>query len=311
MLSVIKHQLNKSPSLSEVCISFQKSLSNNFAECEVEVVECPDLTQAPWSLALPGLGGQPRIADVGGVPNLIPSVKLDKQYNLDEVAGLCDTTRGMVIGPSAVASKLVGKNAELVNNISTGDDNDRSTRSKYTLITDEEKDLYQCRDYPHREFGLLGNLFLCQGLPGHVIHVTASKRTGADNFISCLNKGLGADFADPVAVGGTFLLTDGKSRQHVMPGFSCTPLTSDEDVDNWLHFFEMSGPLTHTSVFVSRDPGLDLRLEHSHCFSNHGDGGHYHEDTTPDTVSYEAYFNVAEWIYRVDAPAESHMIGRD
>ena len=311
MLSVVKHQLSK-PSLDLVCKSFQKSLTANFAECTVEVVECPDLTAAPWSLSLPGLGGDPRVADVGGVPNLIPTVKVEKQYCIYEVATLCELGQGMVIGASAVASQLVGKNAELVNNVSTCGDGDTGvTRSKYTLITDEDKDTYECRDYPHRDFGLLGNLYLCRGRPGHVIHVTARKRTGPDNFIHCLNAGLSADFADPVAVGGTFLLTNGKAKSHVMPGFSCTPLTCEGDVESWLRFFDMSGPLTHTSVFVSKDPGLDLRLEHSHFFSEHGDGGHYHEDTTPDTVCYEGYFNVAEFIFRVDAPAESHMIGRD
>ena len=29
-------------------------------------------------------------------------------------------------------------------------------------------------------------------------------------------------------------------------------------------------------------------------FSRHGDGGHYHYDTTPDEVEYVGYFNLAE-----------------
>ena len=29
-------------------------------------------------------------------------------------------------------------------------------------------------------------------------------------------------------------------------------------------------------------------------FSRHGDGGHYHYDTTPDEVEYIGYFNLAE-----------------
>lgn len=31
---------------------------------------CPDLTQAPYGLAAPGLGGRPVLVDVGGVMNL-------------------------------------------------------------------------------------------------------------------------------------------------------------------------------------------------------------------------------------------------
>lgn len=57
--------------------------------------------------------------------------------------------------------------------------------------------------------------------------------------------------------------------------------------------------------------GFDFRMEHFHCYSDHGDGGHYHYDTTPADVSYLAYLNVAEYLFRIDRPPESHDIGRD
>lgn len=56
---------------------------------------------------------------------------------------------------------------------------------------------------------------------------------------------------------------------------------------------------------------LDLRIEHTHCFSNHGDGGHYHYDTTPEEVEYHGILVLAEKIYRVDRPQETHQLGRD
>lgn len=57
--------------------------------------------------------------------------------------------------------------------------------------------------------------------------------------------------------------------------------------------------------------GLDLRVEHTHCFSHHGEGGHYYIDTTPDTVEYLGYFMAAEFVYRIDRPTETHLVGRD
>jgi len=57
--------------------------------------------------------------------------------------------------------------------------------------------------------------------------------------------------------------------------------------------------------------GLDLRVEHTHCFSAHGEGGHYHYDVTPKDVRYVGYFSIAERIYRVDPPAVTHLVGRD
>jgi hypothetical protein len=52
-------------------------------------------------------------------------------------------------------------------------------------------------------------------------------------------------------------------------------------------------------------------VEHTHCFSHHGEGGHYYIDTTPDTVEYLGYFMPAEFVYRIDRPSETHEVGRD
>uniref|UniRef100_A0A8C2KYQ8 DUF1907 domain-containing protein n=2 Tax=Cyprinus carpio TaxID=7962 RepID=A0A8C2KYQ8_CYPCA len=95
------------------------------------------------------------------------------------------------------------------------------------------------------------------------------------------------------------------------PEFSACPLNTNEDVNNWLRHFEISAPLIFQTVMVSRDPGLDLRVEHTHGFSHHGEGGHYYIDTTPNTVEYLGYFLPAEFIYRIDRPTETHNIGRD
>ena len=83
-----------------------------------------------------------------------------------------------------------------------------------------------------------------------------------------------------------------------MPDFSACPINSNEDVNNWLQFYEVTAPLTVLSVLVSRDPGLDLRVEHSHGWGENGQGGHYHYDTSPDTVEYIGYYNIADTCYR-------------
>ena len=104
------------------------------------------------------------------------------------------------------------------------------------------------------------------------------------------------------SLGGVFVIKKGKARLQVMPDFSKTPLKTREEVNEWLRYFDMSAPLVCLSVFHSYDPGLELWMEHTHCFSDHNQGGHYHEDTTPDEVGYEAYFNVASVLYRIDRP---------
>lgn len=54
--------------------------------------------------------------------------------------------------------------------------------------------------------------------------------------------------------GGTFLLKEGKAKQHIMPEFSTEPINSDEEVEKWLHFYNMSAPLIAVGTLVSADP---------------------------------------------------------
>ena len=89
---------------------------------------------------------------------------------------------------------------------------------------------------------------------------------------------------------------------HVMPDFSKEPLHQDQ-MKEWLKFYEVEAPLVCLSTFHSHDPGLALRMEHTHCFGEGGaNGGHYHGDVKGEEVEYEGYFNLAECVYRIDQP---------
>ncbi|XP_043574527.1 ester hydrolase C11orf54 homolog isoform X3 [Chiloscyllium plagiosum] len=245
------------PTLQELGQVLQGGLKKNFANVQVSVVDCPDLTQEPFTFAAAGICGKPRIADVGGVDYLLPLPQTEKIYNLNVIANQVELPGGFILGAGAASFKAMGVNAE-------------------------------------------------------VIEVRSSRRTGQSNFVSCMRETLEQHYGDKsVGMGGTFLIQTGKAKLHVMPEFSPCPLNSNEAVNNWLKFFDMSAPLISQSVFVSRDLGFDLRLEHTHCFSHHGEGGHYHYDTTPDNVEYLGYFVPAEYLYRIDRPEKTLKIGRD
>jgi len=55
-------------------------------------------------------------------------------------------------------------------------------------------------------------------------------------------------------LGGTFLLKKGKAKHHVMPEFSVSPISTDEEVEEWLHFYNMSAPLIAVGTLASADP---------------------------------------------------------
>ncbi|XP_041456123.1 ester hydrolase C11orf54-like [Lytechinus variegatus] len=301
------------PELDELSRVLQEGLKICFETAEVNVVDCPDLTQQPFTLAAPGLCGNPRLADVGGVPYLVPLAQKEKKYNLDTVAEHVDLPGAFMLGAGAGPFDTVGTNSEMITNIRTKSaEQEGDNQTRISLIIPEDGS-FCLKKSPCRDFQLLGNFLATEGKPGKVLEVKCQARRGPDNFVSVmrfiLHKHYGKDKF--LGLGGVFLIEEGKAKIHIMPDFSRTPLNSEEDVNKWLKFFEFNAPLICCSVFVSHDPGMDLRIEHTHCFSHHGQGGHYHYDVTPKTVSYRGYFVPAEWMYRIDPPQQTHNIGRD
>ncbi|KAK9402509.1 ester hydrolase C11orf54 like [Crotalus adamanteus] len=305
------------PTLEEVADVLQNGLKENFADVQASVVDCPDMTQEPFCFPVKGICGKPRIADVGGVPYLLPLVQKDKVYDLNIIAKEIQLPGAFFLGAGAVSSRVVGSNAEFVPIVQAEKGERAAINGSYLAKISPEDGSCLLQKYSSLyndcEFGLLANLYASEGLPGKVIEVRAKRRIGEQNFISCIRKTLDKHYGDKtVGMGGTFIIQKGKAKLHIMPSeFSACPLETDEKVNNWLKFFEMKAPLICQPVIVSQDPGFDLRVEHTHCFSHHGEGGHYHMDTTPETVEYLGYFVLAEFLFRIDRPKETHMVGRD
>lgn len=299
------------PQLEELSQVLKDGLSKNFSNVEVNVVDCPDLREKPWKLASSGICGRTRIADVGGPPYLIPLPDLSKLYSFDDIANIVELPGGFIIGAGAGSSKFVGVNCEMIANLVTSSEQKGINSTKIAKLN-EKNGSCVLENYNCGEFGLLGNFLVSDGNPGKVLKVCASKRTGEENFITCMRHALACYYGDkPVGLGGVFMVEKGKAKIHIMPKFSEIPLKTDADVNKWLQFFDMSAPLVCVGVFESHDPGLDLRIEHFHCFSEHGEGGHYHYDVTPDHVQYSGFFSLAESVYRIDRPLATHHVGRD
>lgn len=290
------------PPLSELVQCISAGLQRNFNDVSVTVEECPDLRKPPFNLAAAGLSGCTRIADVGGQPNLSPTPKLDKKYSVLDIAKTIrlPKERGFLLGAGAGPFHVVGMNSELMPNLSYEGD----VVTNLTHYAKVEADgRCSCDKLDSTDCALMCNLYGCEGTTGPVLRITASNRTGSLNFTDTIRGAIGEKYGErTVSLGGVFIITTGKAKLHVMPDFSKTPLNTTEEKLNWLRFYDMSAPLVCLSVFHSHDPALALRIEHTHCFSTHGEGGHYHFDTTPGEVEYEGYFNLAEALYRIDRP---------
>lgn len=308
-MSSVRRQKLHVPPLQEICQVLQNGLQSHFEEVEVTTTRCPDLQKKPFLLASEGLCGSPRLADVGGVPNLIPLVQKNKIYNFCEVAKQIDLPEAFFIGAGAGPCHYIGVNSELMPNIKNGEVIVNKTHFA-KVAKDGSCDLQLIED--NTDFCLMGNLFASEGKTGEVLKIYAKKRTSSENFVTAMRNILYDYYKEKsVGLGGVFLINKGKAKLHVMPDFSTEPLKTDDDVNNWLRFYNMQAPLICLSTYISYDPGLDLRVEHTHCFSEHGEGGHYHIDTTPEEIEYLGYYNIAEYIYRIDPPSQTHNIGRN
>lgn len=119
------YKLENSPTLEQISQVLNDGLKKHFESSSVSVVDCPDLRSKPFNLAASGLGGHTGVAEVGGVPNLVPLVKRDKVYSFEEVARLVNIgDETFIVGASAGPFPDVGTNSELMPNLllkKTGD----------------------------------------------------------------------------------------------------------------------------------------------------------------------------------------------
>ena len=116
-----------------------------------------------------------------------------------------------------------------------------------------------------------------------------------------------------LALAGVFRILNGKIRSHVQPDYSDIKHEYYDPkqmkcVKDFLQFYEPIGPeLQGYSVLWTGDPtggNLNLRESgehtHFHSYTKQNIAGHYHFDVTPEEIEYEAYFNTAEEVHRVN-----------
>lgn len=315
----VKHFPLSPPSLKELASVIRPALEANYNTSSVNVAQCPDLRQPPFHLAAEGLSGHELVMDIGGQPNLFPNPRLERQFdmlNCARASGM-SADQGMCIGAGAGPWHILKMNSELAPNFSWEKDAEGKTVSQSYFTKVDDKVSPVCERSPSTECALMMNLYGSTGLPGEILKVTARGRKGSQkSFTECIRRAIGEHYgADTtISLGGVFIVKSGKTRYHIMPDFPPKKgrytFSTAKELNEWLTFHNFDSkpesPIVCLSVFHSADPGkkMDLRIEHTHCFTTDGSnrGGHYHHDLEGEEVEYEGYFNTAKAIYRIDRP---------
>lgn len=249
------------------------------------------------------------------VHNLIPRVNLDSKYDLSTVVKSIYKSDSdypiSTFGPGGGAFNVLGYCCEFMGsaNYNKTDEGVRlvGCACRYAYV-DEKTGKGHWYEQTGDRFGLMGNFYSSQNKQGKVLKIHVKKRVGKENYTEAIRAVLLAKYGSekPISTGGVFLINSGTAKLHIMPKHWPEEPSTDESVNNeWLKYYNITKhPLVCLSVFHSHDPGYNLRMEHTHCFNleTEEEAGHYHYDTTPDTIEYEGYFNVAERVFRLDGP---------
>lgn len=59
-------------------------------------------------------------------------------------------------------------------------------------------------------------------------------------------------------LGGVFLLKQGKAKQHVMSDFSKTPICTEDELHEWMNYYEMPATLINLGTLVTNDAVIEL-----------------------------------------------------
>lgn len=270
----------------------------------VDVVDSPNLTEEPFYLASEGISGDPLIIEYGNDDYLLPLVDRAKVYDLIPTIRQISSYKEKDFfagGAGAGPFDWLQQNSEGIYNLMVYRNGSIDNESHVVRTIGDGIEVLKV---PHNvtRAALLGNIFLSEGKPGKVLKVVARNRTGPENFISAMRTGLTDNYSQDqvVGLGGAFVMKNGTAYVHVMDEFSETPIHTAFELNDWLTFHRIQGPIIALGNFVSQETDFKLRLQHFHCYSKHNHGGHYHYDTTPDIVEYEGYFNVVDRIIIVD-----------
>merc|ERR1712000_364693 len=169
------------PSLEELAESLKESLEANYKHSTASVVQCPDLRRPPFNLAVKGLSGNEKVADVGGQPNLFPRPRLENTWTMTDIAkrmGM-EEREGALLGAGAGPFHKIGLNCELAPNLSWRDGFDNLSNNSRSIQISPKTGAVSVDKSQSADCALMVNLFGSDNQTGPVLRIAAKGRKGS------------------------------------------------------------------------------------------------------------------------------------
>ena len=254
------------PGMKIIKRCLEANLKEYFESVQIDLEVCPNLSEVPFNFPISSIS-KGAILDVGGPFSIEPWADYTKKFSMDQLLDLCNilhVPNDTLFGPCGGPFWEVGKNSEMV---ACKQSKHSKSESFLGLVDKNNKACFQ--ETLTCNFGLLGNFFTCSDEPeATVLRIKAGKRLTNKNFTNGIQKSIAVDFPSQViSLGGVFTMSGSQVNCHIMSDFSTTPLDSLKKVKEWLSFYSFDSPMTFASVLHGHDPGLNLRVEHSHGYN--------------------------------------------
>ncbi|XP_011636290.1 ester hydrolase C11orf54 homolog [Pogonomyrmex barbatus] len=307
----------------KLAAAVENELSTSFGKVTAEWVDCPDLTQEPFNLAAPGLGGDTAILDIGGISNVYPEHIESKIYHFENIFKHLNCNQNDIFIIGGGLSRRLSDNhlGNLIMNATFSPTENRMVKNKTLFAFVDEarnndvKFTLEMLTNPLPKCHMYGNFFVNQGLREQVLKVEAKERYGRD-FIDALQHAFSRIYPDKhylelTGCGGVFMVKNARVVHHVMQNNWCSLFYNKLTIEKEsLRYWSVKTPVIALTTFLNTDrhtvirnskfEDLFLTRFQVHSYSNNC-GGYYHKaEDDEKAIEYLGYFSPATKLYRID-----------
>ncbi|KAK7602508.1 hypothetical protein V9T40_008097 [Parthenolecanium corni] len=297
------------PPLEDILNALRHGLPKYFAEVDVNIVECPDLTLPPYNLAGRGLGGGEFVSQIGDVSYVLPNTRRDKIYDFKNVAKAINSNPAFIIGAGGGNWCRRNTFSEMFMNILVSEKSVRNL-SKELFSKDETLNgvVAEASDVDNSIFSCLGNIFVSRGEPGPVIQIVCKRRTKENNLPESIIAAIKEKFSQPIAFGMVFQMIRGKAIHHVARTFAQN-VNNAAASEQFLLIPEIEAPfISLGTILTSNLPDCNVAPFHFHSYNNNFFGGHYRWDITPEEAEYVAFLKPGKKFCLIDRAARQLIL---